>query len=75
MHTFITVCRYGSGQPYTYGILGRGFTMHTVIYGVQIRFWPTLVILAKVGGFSNVPMLITSVVVLIKLVLTGGGGA
>jgi hypothetical protein len=25
-----------------YGIFGREFTIHTVIYGVYIRFWPTL---------------------------------
>ena len=25
-----------------YGIFGREITIHTVIYGVYIRFWPTL---------------------------------
>ena len=25
-----------------YGIFGRGITKYTVIYGVYIRFWPTL---------------------------------
>jgi hypothetical protein len=32
--------------PYTrciYGIFGRGITRHTVVYGVYIRFWPTLI--------------------------------
>jgi len=27
-----------------YGIFGRKITIHTVIYGVIIRFWPTLYI-------------------------------
>ena len=27
---------------YIYGILSREITIHTVIYGVHIRFWPTL---------------------------------
>ena len=26
----------------THGIFGRGITRYTVIYGVYIRFWPTL---------------------------------
>jgi len=28
--------------PCTYGIFGREITIHTVIYGVYIRFWLTL---------------------------------
>jgi hypothetical protein len=28
----------------TYGIFSREITIHTVIYGVYIRFWPTLLI-------------------------------
>ena len=35
-HTFIGI--YGV----LYGISGREITIHTVIYGVYIRFWPTL---------------------------------
>jgi len=27
---------------FTYGIFGREITNYTVIYGVYIRFWPTL---------------------------------
>ena len=27
-----------------YGIFGREIAIHTAIYGVYIRFWPTLVI-------------------------------
>ena len=27
----------------TYGIFGREITIHTVIYGVYIQFWPTLI--------------------------------
>ena len=27
---------------FTYGIFGREITIHTVLYGVSIRFWPTL---------------------------------
>jgi hypothetical protein len=27
---------------FTYGIFGREITKYTVIYGVYIRFWPTL---------------------------------
>jgi hypothetical protein len=33
---------YSSGQPYTYGIFSREITIYTVIYGVYVRFWPTL---------------------------------
>jgi len=28
---------------YVYGIVGSEITIYTVIYGVYIRFWPTLV--------------------------------
>jgi hypothetical protein len=28
---------------FVYGIIGREFTIYTVIYGVYIRFWPTLI--------------------------------
>jgi hypothetical protein len=28
-----------------YGIFGREITIHTVIYGVYIRFWPTLLMI------------------------------
>jgi hypothetical protein len=45
------VYTYGSGQPYSYtraggvrSIFGREITEHTVVYGVYIRFWPTLLI-------------------------------
>jgi len=52
-----TVYLYGSGQPYVYmtrlartvyirciyGIFGREITEYTVLYGVYIRFWPTLI--------------------------------
>ena len=27
-----------------YGIFGKEITIHTVIYGVYVRFWPTLII-------------------------------
>jgi hypothetical protein len=33
-----------------YGILGREITKYTVIYGVCIRFWPTLLILYRLFG-------------------------
>ena len=33
-HTFI-------GIRCIYGIFGREITIHTVLYGVYIRFWPT----------------------------------
>jgi len=39
-----TVYIYGSGQPYIYGIFGRDIINYTIIYGVYIRFWPTLYI-------------------------------
>jgi len=29
-----------------YSTFGRDITMHTVIYGVHIRFWPTLFVLS-----------------------------
>jgi hypothetical protein len=32
---------------YIYGIFGRKTTEYTVIYGVYIRFWPTLYICVK----------------------------
>ena len=35
-HTFYTYIRC------TYGIFSREITIHTVIYGMNIRFWPTL---------------------------------
>ena len=28
---------------YIYGAIGWEFTIHTVIYDVHVRFWPTLV--------------------------------
>jgi hypothetical protein len=34
------VCRVG--QNHVYGMFGREITIHTVIYGVNIRYWPTL---------------------------------
>jgi hypothetical protein len=41
------ICRVGQNHKYLrciYGIIGRLFTKYTVIYGVYIRFWPTLLI-------------------------------
>ena len=45
---------YGWPKPYIhtyirciYGTFGRELTIHTVIYGVHIRFWPTLVLYAQ----------------------------
>ena len=43
MHAKIS--RVGQNHIYirfTYGIFGREVTKYTVIYGVYIRFWPTL---------------------------------
>jgi hypothetical protein len=43
------------GQNHTflgiYGIFGREITIHTVIYGVYIRFWPTLFMYDAVSLF------------------------
>jgi len=38
------MCRVGQNMYIRciYGILGREITNYTVIYGVYIRFWPTL---------------------------------
>jgi hypothetical protein len=36
------ICRVGQNHIYTYGTSGREITKYTVIYGVNIRFWPTL---------------------------------
>jgi len=39
------MCRVGQSHIYIrciYGIFGREITKYTVIYGVYIRFWPTL---------------------------------
>ena len=33
---------YGWPEPYLYGVFGREITKYTVIYGVNLRFWPTL---------------------------------
>ena len=50
---------------YIYGILGREITKYTVIYGVYIRFWPTLMIRHTLlyfcknicgGTYINMPM-------------------
>ena len=40
------MCRVGQNHIYTVCIryFGREITIHTVIYGVYIRFWPTLTI-------------------------------
>jgi len=39
----------------TYGIFSREITLHTVIYGENIRFWPTLSILhAALSSLANV---------------------
>ena len=41
----VSICRVGQNHIYircVYGIFGREFTIYTVIYGVYIRFWPTL---------------------------------
>ena len=41
------ICRVGQNHSYIgciYGIIGREITKYTVIYGVYIRFWPTLYI-------------------------------
>jgi hypothetical protein len=41
----LPVCRVGQNHIYIrciYGILGREIKKYTVIYGVYIRFWPTL---------------------------------
>jgi hypothetical protein len=34
-----------------YGIFSREITIHTVIYSVYIRFWPTLGVIAKMKKF------------------------
>jgi len=44
------VYRVGQNHMYTvcircvYGVFGREFTIYTVIYGVYLRFWPTLLV-------------------------------
>ena len=37
---------------FTYGIFGAEITKYTVIYGVYIRFWPTLLIMC-LGGYDG----------------------
>jgi len=39
---YIKVGWRATTQPYINGIFGREITTYTVIYGVYIRFWPTL---------------------------------
>ena len=44
---FLIIPRVGQNHIYircVYGLFGREFTIYTVIYGVYIRFWPTLII-------------------------------
>ena len=36
-----------------YGIFGREITKYTVIYGVFIRFWPTLVVRSIADRWQN----------------------
>jgi hypothetical protein len=45
------ICRVGQNHTFigryiwcTYGIFSREITIHTVMYGADVRFWPTLVI-------------------------------
>jgi hypothetical protein len=42
VHGGVRVCQYRIYAVYIYGIFGREITKLTVIYGVYIRFWPTL---------------------------------
>jgi len=38
------MCKVGQNHTFIgiYGIFGREITIHTVVYGVCVRFWPTL---------------------------------
>ena len=51
---------------YIYGFVGREITIYTVIYGVYIRFWPTLFICENIQATSShvVPPVVTSWVAL-----------
>jgi hypothetical protein len=52
---------YGSGQPYISGIFGREITRYTVIYGVYIRFWPTLFLTQLLKNDMYVGILMTNI--------------
>jgi len=44
-HNYLRIIRVGQNHRYIrciYGVFGREITIHTVIYGVYIQFWPTL---------------------------------
>jgi hypothetical protein len=61
----LKISRVGQNHIYiqcVYGIFGREFTIYTVIYGVYIRFWPTLKIrlVAKTHASSSAPHMRTS---------------
>ena len=51
-HMFAAHCVQGWPKPYThtfsmrciYGVFSKESTMHTVIYGVHVLFWPTLTV-------------------------------
>jgi hypothetical protein len=45
------ICRVDQNQC-VYGIFGRKITKYTVIYGVYVRFWPTLLIWLHTEYFS-----------------------
>jgi hypothetical protein len=38
----VQMCSVGQNYIYIYDFFGREITRYTVIYGVYIRFWPTL---------------------------------
>jgi len=38
---------------FTYGIFGREITKYTVIHGVHIRFWPTLIMCNHLGMLDS----------------------
>ena len=59
-HTFTYIYRVGQNHIYiqcVYGIFGRGITIYTVIYGVYIRYWPTLYKYKVLVNPTDVPFL------------------
>jgi len=57
-YIYICICIYIYIYVYmyiygVYGIFGREITKITVIYGVYIRFWPTLIIYSAVTSLNG----------------------
>ena len=55
IHTYIGLARTVYIRC-IYGIFGREITIHTVMYGMYIRFWPTLLIITSAVPCFNLDL-------------------